>query len=70
MRLLRIALERAIDRDGLEVGEVIWRGGAQLLGFGGQALGDWTEGCIAVSNGAMDEIWALVDDGTPILINP
>lgn len=31
---------------------------------------DWTEGCIAVSNEAMDEIWQLVHDGTPITILP
>ena len=31
---------------------------------------DWTDGCIAVSNTAMDEIWELVPDGTPIEIQP
>lgn len=31
---------------------------------------DWTAGCIAVSNAAMDELWVLVNDGTPIKINP
>lgn len=31
---------------------------------------DWTDGCIAVTNGAMDEIWELVADGTPIEIHP
>ena len=31
---------------------------------------DWTHGCIAVTNQAMDVIWALVDDGTPIEIRP
>lgn len=31
---------------------------------------DWTAGCIAVSNEAMDEIWRLVDLGTPIEIFP
>ena len=31
---------------------------------------DWTDGCIAVSNDAMDEIWAAVEDGTPIEIRP
>jgi murein L,D-transpeptidase YafK len=30
----------------------------------------WTDGCIAVENWAMDEIWAAVDDGTPIEILP
>lgn len=31
---------------------------------------DWTDGCIAVSNEDMDEIWELVENGTPIRINP
>ena len=31
---------------------------------------DWTDGCIAVSNEEMNEIWAAVPDGTPITILP
>jgi murein L,D-transpeptidase YafK len=31
---------------------------------------DWTEGCIAVTNQAMDEIWGAVALGTPIVIKP
>jgi murein L,D-transpeptidase YafK len=31
---------------------------------------DWTDGCIAVSNEDMDEIWNSVDEGTPIKILP
>ena len=31
---------------------------------------DWTDGCIAVTNPEMDEIWSLVRDGTPIRILP
>jgi murein L,D-transpeptidase YafK len=31
---------------------------------------DWTNGCIAVNNQEMDEIWQLVNDGTPIRIIP
>ena len=31
---------------------------------------DWTNGCIAVSNAEMDEIWKMVKNGTPIQINP
>lgn len=31
---------------------------------------DWTEGCIAVENQDMLEIWDLVRDGTPIKIEP
>jgi murein L,D-transpeptidase YafK len=33
-------------------------------------LADWTDGCIAVTNGEMDEIWRAVPDGTPIDIRP
>lgn len=31
---------------------------------------DWTAGCIAVSNRAIEEIWRLVADGTVIEIRP
>ncbi|ESY69829.1 hypothetical protein X742_07050 [Mesorhizobium sp. LNHC232B00] len=31
-------------------------------------LVDWTDGCIAVTDSDMDEIWAVVADGTPIEI--
>jgi murein L,D-transpeptidase YafK len=31
---------------------------------------DWTNGCIAVTDDEMNEIWELVDDGTPIEILP
>jgi len=31
---------------------------------------DWTWGCIAVTNGEMEEIYAMVRDGTPITIYP
>jgi len=33
-------------------------------------LKDWTDGCIAVTNAEMDEIWQAVADGTPIGIRP
>jgi murein L,D-transpeptidase YafK len=29
---------------------------------------DWTNGCIAVTNAEIEEIWRFVDDGTPIVI--
>lgn len=35
-----------------------------------QTLHDWTDGCIAVTNEEMDEIWKLVRVGTPIEIKP
>jgi murein L,D-transpeptidase YafK len=31
---------------------------------------NWTDGCIAVSNAAMNEIWEAVNVGTPIEIKP
>ncbi|NJO37096.1 MAG: L,D-transpeptidase family protein [Rhizobiales bacterium] len=31
---------------------------------------DWTNGCIAVTNDEMDQIWSLVEDGTTIIIFP
>ena len=33
-------------------------------------LKDWTDGCIAVTDEEMDEIWSDVTDGTPIEIRP
>jgi murein L,D-transpeptidase YafK len=36
----------------------------------GRYLGDWTDGCIAVSNSDMREIWDAVDIGTPVEIRP
>lgn len=31
---------------------------------------DWTAGCIAVTDGEIEEIWALVPNGTPVFIYP
>jgi murein L,D-transpeptidase YafK len=31
---------------------------------------DWTKGCISVGNSAIEEIWAAVNDGTPIELRP
>ena len=36
----------------------------------GEPMIDWTNGCIAVTNADMDEIWARVPDGTPVEIRP
>lgn len=33
-------------------------------------LKDWTDGCVAVTNREMDEIWQAVPNGTPIEIRP
>ena len=36
----------------------------------GRLSGDWTDGCIALSNDEIEELWNLVPDGTPIEIRP
>lgn len=33
-------------------------------------LKDWTDGCVAVTDEEIDEIWGIVSDGTPIEIKP
>ncbi len=38
------------------------------LADGVRLEGDWTQGCIAVTDEEMDEIWGLVGDGTAIWI--
>ena len=37
---------------------------------GERRAGDWTQGCIGVTDEEMEEIWALVPDGTAIIIEP
>ena len=51
-------------------GAIMIHGIANGWGFLGplHRLIDWTNGCIAVTNSEMREIWALVPDGTPIRI--
>lgn len=42
------------------------------MGFAGRLhrLFDWTDGCIAVTDREIEEIWRAVPDGTPIVIEP
>ena len=47
-------------------GEIFIHGTPRL--FAGED--DWTFGCIAVSNDDMEDIYAMVTDGTPIYIYP
>jgi len=53
-------------------GDIMLHGLPKEYAFVGKAhtLHDWTDGCIAVSNEEMDEIWKLVHVGTPIDIKP
>lgn len=45
------------------------RNGLGWLGTWHRAL-DWTDGCAAVTNSEIEEIWALVDVGVPVEIRP
>ncbi len=36
----------------------------------GRVPGDWTDGCIALSDEEIEELWSMVGDGTPIQIDP
>jgi murein L,D-transpeptidase YafK len=53
-------------------GDIMLHGLAKEYSWMGKAhhLHDWTDGCIAVTNNEMDEIWRLVRVGTPIEIKP
>ena len=59
-------LARARDAGVSPGGDIMIHG----LRDGTAPSGDWTQGCIAVTNEEMDEIWSLVPDGTPIVIEP
>jgi len=70
---LRISYPNAADRAhaaqyGRSPGGDIFIHG-QPNGYGGPTISyDWTDGCIAVSNAEIEELWQIVPDGTPIEI--
>ncbi len=37
---------------------------------GARIAGDWTDGCIALSNAEIEALWQAIPDGTPIEIRP
>jgi murein L,D-transpeptidase YafK len=64
---------RNADKKGVSAGgDIMIHGLPNGTGAVGAAhrLVDWTDGCIAVTDSEMDEIWKLVADGTPIEIRP
>lgn len=75
---LRISYPNAADRirarrQGVDPGgDIMIHGLPNGQGFVGAAhrLSDWTDGCIAVTDAEIEEIWRLAPDGTPIRINP
>jgi murein L,D-transpeptidase YafK len=77
-RSLRISYPNSSDRErARQLG--VHPGGDILIhavpeGFGptgpGERMFDWTNGCIAVTNADMDEIWSRVPEGVSVNIRP
>ena len=68
---LRVSYPNQVDREqarkrGVDPGGDIMIHGSTPPGY----TRDWTDGCIAVTNAQIEEIWRLVPIGTPIRINP
>jgi murein L,D-transpeptidase YafK len=64
--------ERALAAGKDPGGKIMIHGMPERFGYAEPArfFGDWTDGCIAVDNTAIEQIWNAVDDGTPIEIRP
>ena len=62
---LQQALEQGVDPGGNIFIHGLPNGSGRHTTLKGR---DWTDGCIAVNNREIEEIWALVPDGTPIEI--
>lgn len=77
-RALHVSYPNEADRErarklGVDPGgDIMIHGIKNGLGWLGsmQRMMDWTNGCIAVTDAEMDEIWNLVPDGTPVEIRP
>ncbi len=63
---------RAAEASAAPGGDIMIHGLPNGFSASGPAhrLGDWTAGCIAVTDSEIDEIWASVADGTPMEIRP
>lgn len=49
-------------------GQIFIHGQPNGLARGERMAGDWTDGCIALSDPEIEDLWTLVADGTPIEI--
>ena len=75
---LRVSYPNAADRDGARRrsappgGDIMIHDLPNGLGWLGRfhLSGDWTDGCIAVTNAQVENIWTLVDVGTKVEIKP
>jgi murein L,D-transpeptidase YafK len=77
-RSLRISYPNAEDRTRAATKHVAPGGDIMIHGlpngYGwvgrGHLVKDWTDGCIAVTDEEIEEIWTLVANGTPVEIKP
>lgn len=72
---LHISYPNAADRafaqaQGRSAGGMIMIHGQPNAWPDGRVPGDWTDGCIAVSDAQIEALWKAVPDGTPIEIVP
>ena len=76
---LHISYPNAADRAFAEArgrspgGEIFIHGQPNALAgadAGARIAGDWTDGCIALSNAEIDALWSVIPDGTPIEVRP
>jgi lipoprotein-anchoring transpeptidase ErfK/SrfK len=63
-------IERAAKGGYSPGGDIFIHGQPNALPDGLKIKGDWTAGCIAVSNAEMREIWAVTPVGTTVEIRP
>lgn len=75
---LRVSYPNATDRTNASDrgvspgGDIMIHGLPNGLGWlaGLHRFVDWTDGCIAVTNAEIEEIWSMTDRGTAVEINP
>lgn len=72
---LHVSYPNAADRAyaaarGRSPGGAIFLHGQPNSLHSGRISGDWTAGCMALSNEEIEQLWALVPDGTAIQIDP
>lgn len=68
---LRVSYPNAADRKQAQARGV--DPGGDIMIHGGTPRGytrDWTDGCIALTDSQIEEVWSLVPTGTPIRIDP
>ena len=70
--LISEAEDQAIRRAAAEGGTPPWRTalGGEVFIHGRGTKTDWTQGCVALEDSDMAELYALVEIGTPVIIHP